>query len=168
VPLLAARARAALTPTAVDVHETRVLVAIASIAAGVVHAVVVPVHLGEGWAHGAFFVAAATFQFAWAIALLQRPARTILRVGMWSAVGIAAVWLASRTVGVPIGPDAWSPEPVGALDLATTYTELVMAAGCALLLRDADAWRLRVFRGIALTLVVLTLTAAFLGSGHHH
>jgi hypothetical protein len=165
---LAARARAAVAPTAVELHETRSLVAICAIAAAVVHAVVVPAHVAEGWAHVAFFVVVAAFQFGWAVALLRAPSARLLRAGIWASLAVAGVWLVSRTVGVPVGPEAWTPEPVGALDLATTYTEVLTAAGCGLLLRGADAWRLQVFRGLALTLVVLTLTAAFLGSGHHH
>ncbi|HLM50785.1 MAG TPA: hypothetical protein VK279_09575 [Solirubrobacteraceae bacterium] len=167
--LAAARARVAGTPTEVELHETALLLGVVSITAGLVHAVVVPDHAGEGLAHGAFFVAAAAFQLGWAAALLGRVAvRATLRVGIAGNLAIVAVWALSRTVGVPVGPDAWTPEAVGALDLLATYDELLLAAGSALLLAGTDAWRLKVVRGMALVLAVATLTALFGGAGHHH
>src|SRR4051812_15283493 len=167
VPLLAARARVAVVPIEVDLQETRALLAIGSIAAAVVHAAVVPEHLGEGWAHAAFFVVVAALQLGWALALLRRPSRTLLRVGVGLGFAVAAVWALSRTVGVPVGPRAWRPEAVGPVDLLTTYTELLTAGGCLLLLRGADAWRLRLLRGMLLLVVVLTLTAVFTVAHRH-
>jgi hypothetical protein len=39
-------------------------------------------------------------------------------------VGVIAVWLASRTVGLPIGPWAGTAEQVGESDVIATLTEL--------------------------------------------
>jgi hypothetical protein len=46
-------------------------------------------------------------------------------------VGLAAViglWLASRTIGLPVGPEPWTPEAVGTADIVCTALEAVVVA----------------------------------------
>jgi hypothetical protein len=62
----------------------------------------------------------------------------------------------SRTVGVPIAPRPWVPEPVGLADTVSSIAELVVAVGAAAALL---APRLAVARR-ALTLLVPVLLAA--------
>ena len=38
------------------------------------------------------------------------------------------VWAVSRTTGLPVGPDPWMPEALGALDLLATGLEIVLIA----------------------------------------
>ena len=61
-------------------------------------------------------------------------------VPAWLWLGIAgnalimAAYVASRTVGLPFGPDLHSPEAVGALDVMSCVLEFGLIAGCAALL----------------------------------
>jgi hypothetical protein len=66
--------------------------------------------------------------------VLWRPSRLWLWLGLVGNALIIAVYLASRTTGLPIGPDAGSPEPAGGLDVVSTVLELALVAGCAALL----------------------------------
>jgi hypothetical protein len=100
--------------------------AVLSVGAGVIHAAVVPEHLAEEWAFGAFFILAAAFQIAWAILVVVRPSAIVASIGAVANGAIIAVWALSRTIGLPIGPEAWMPEPVSTLDVAATLMELLL------------------------------------------
>jgi hypothetical protein len=47
--------------------------------------------------------------------------------------GLIAIWVASRTIGLPIGPHVWMPEPLMAPDVTATVLELLLVAGALLL-----------------------------------
>jgi hypothetical protein len=89
--------------------------------------------------------------------------------GAVSAVGalgngaVAAVWIASRTTGLPIGPDAGEPEPLGVKDVLATADELVCAAIVALLLAGAAV---RWLIPSAWMLTAASLVGAILPGGH--
>lgn len=100
----------------------------ASIAAGVIHAAVVPEHLGEDLSFGIFFIASAIFQVTWAIAILVRSSAGIYAAGALANGAMIAIWLASRTTGLPVGPEPWVAEAIGGLDVAATALELVLVA----------------------------------------
>jgi len=51
------------------------------------------------------------------------------------------VWLVSRLTGLPLGDDAWTPEPVGAPDLIATGLELLAVIGAYGLLSERWAAR---------------------------
>ena len=51
-----------------------------------------------------------------------------LPVGMVANGAMVAVWAVSRTTGLPVGPDPWMPEALGALDLLATGLEIVLIA----------------------------------------
>lgn len=108
-----------------------VLSALGSVVAGAIHAVVVPEHLEEWWLFGAFFIACAIFQFAWAVAVLTSPTRAVLLLGIVGNAAMVAIWAASRTAGLPLGPEPWMSEPVGALDLVATGLELFIVGAAA-------------------------------------
>jgi hypothetical protein len=103
-----------------------ILPAILSIGAGVIHAAVVPEHLAEEWSFGAFFILVAVFQIAWAIAVVLRPSAIVATTGAVANGAIVALWALSRTIGIPIGPEAWTPEPVSTLDVAATLMEVLL------------------------------------------
>jgi hypothetical protein len=50
-------------------------------------------------------------------------------------LGVVAVWLVSRTVGLPIGPWAGTPEQIGVSDVIVTLTELVFVAVVSTIVR---------------------------------
>jgi hypothetical protein len=112
----------------------RLVVALFSLGAGVVHAVVIESHFSEYWLFGVFFAVLAFLQAAWALAVILRPSRRLL---IWGAVGngiVVAVWLITRTLGVPLGPEAGSTEAVGFVDAAATVFEVLLVAGVGALL----------------------------------
>jgi hypothetical protein len=110
----------------------RLALATASIAAGLIHAIVVPHHLEESTVLGTAFVATAIFQIAWATpATIRLDART-LNVGVAVNGAVVTAWIASRTVGFPFGPHAWLAEPVGAVDATATILELLLIIGATL------------------------------------
>jgi len=102
--------------------------ATASLGAGVIHAAVVPEHLEETWLFGGFFIACAVFQFVWAVVVVGSPSPGVYRLGMVANGAMVAVWAVSRTTGLPVGPDPWMPEALGALDLLATGLEIVLIA----------------------------------------
>jgi hypothetical protein len=55
--------------------------AVASATAGVIHATVCPSHFQESDLYGVFFLRAAAGQLGFAVVVLGRPSRTLLRAG---------------------------------------------------------------------------------------
>lgn len=107
-----------------------------SMLAGALHLIAGPEHVEQWWAYGLFFFAAAAFQVAYGLALATQG---IEAWGGWDQVrgrvyigGIAAtlailgLWLASRTVGVPVGPLAFQPEGVGVFDATSKLVEATL------------------------------------------
>lgn len=87
-----------------------------------IHASVVAEHFGEDPLLGWFFVAVMILQVGWAALLLGRPSHLLLTAGALGNALLMGVWVLTRTVGIPIGPDAGTAESVGLLDaLATTF-----------------------------------------------
>src|SRR5436190_13617393 len=78
-----------------------------SIVAGAIHAVAAPPHFAETWARGAFFLVLAAFQLAWGALVYARPSSRALRVGAAVNLLVIGVWIGSRAVGAPFGPDQW-------------------------------------------------------------
>src|SRR5260370_11990484 len=65
---------------------------------------------------------------------MWRPSRWWLWLGVAGNALILLVYVASRTVGLPIGPDVSHAEPAGALDIVSVILEVALIAGCAALL----------------------------------
>ena len=103
-----------------------VVVATLSVAAAGVHFAVIQQHLGESALFGVLFLALAWFQAVWPILYIVRRSTWLGWIGMLINVGAIAVWIWSRTVGLPIGPEPGRPEPIGALDLAATGMEIAL------------------------------------------
>ena len=107
---------------------SRRLCAAALFVTAVIHLAVVPEHAREWPAAAAFFVLLTAVEVGLAVAVLSRTSRTLLLAGAAISVMSAALWAASRTVGLPIGPEAFSPEAVAAPDLIATALEVFAAA----------------------------------------
>lgn len=124
-----------------------------SVAAGAIHLALAPEHLRHWWVFGTFFLAVGAFQLAYALAVLWRPTWPVALVGIGTNVTVVLIYVASRTVGLPIVPPAPDgaaeghgaseeaaaeglgasgeaaggfTESVGAVDLATTAAELAL------------------------------------------
>jgi hypothetical protein len=137
--------------------------------AAAIHVVASAGHFGEWWLFGLFFAGLATWQAVWGVLLYREPSEAALITGAGVNVGVALLWLGTRTVGLPIGPDRWTPESIGALDIAATVDELSIAAlGLAL---ASAAWRRRIgakpVEWVVLALLIASGVALMAG-GHHH
>ena len=150
--------------------DTVPLTAGLSLTAGLIHAVMSAGHFEEAFLFGCFFVAAAVFQITWGVALYRSDGRAWLRTGALVNLGVVLVWLLSRTVGLPIGPEPWTPESVGVVDVVVGVDELLLA-GLALgvLAPRRVARRLAVGATWAAgSACVLSLTALLVAGGHYH
>ena len=140
--------------------------------AGVIHIVASVEHVGAEWALGAFFllVGAGQMLAAWAIYRDAQDMRMLTAIAL-ASVGVALLWIFSRTTGLPFGPDAGEVAKAGVADTVATLQELGLAAIVALVAWRGErpvAW-LSGAMGLRLTFAVLSLTLmmAALG-GHEH
>lgn len=109
--------------------QALVTLAMLSVAAGVIHAVAMVDHFDHYWLYGVFFLVITYAQALWGIWVYRHPqSRRVLAAGAAGNLAIVAVWIVSRTVGVPVGPDTWSPERIGAMDVVATVDQLALAA----------------------------------------
>src|SRR5579859_4188141 len=109
---------------------------LAALSAGcaAIHFAVVFEHFHKYVLYGVFFLIISWAQAIWAAVVLWRPSRPWLWLGIAGNAIIVLAYLASRTTGLPFGPDKAHTEPFGALDLVSTAMELALIAGCAALL----------------------------------
>lgn len=160
--------------------QTAAMACAISVAAGIIHAVAMVDHFGHSRLYGAFFLFVTYFQVLWAIWVYRRPGdRRLLLSGAIVSIAICAVWLVSRTTGIPFGPEAWKPERIGAMDIVATLDQLVLASlATTILARDGQltggvARRLTWLAGapavrLGFMLCSASLFSILLGSHHHH
>lgn len=116
--------------------------AVLSIGALLAHAIDAPDHLREWWGYSTFFVVVGAFQFFYAFLLLLQPwrydesgaprpdalryGRGYFMLGIVLAASVPAVYLVSRTTGLPfLGPEA-AAEPVTVLSLLPVAEDAVL------------------------------------------
>jgi hypothetical protein len=123
--LLASRSDGERAP-GYDARETVLVLAAAVVFIdGLIHVGAAVDHFAEFPLYTFTFASLATVQIGWSVLLLRRPSPAILLVGCAFTTGVIALWIASRTIGVPIAPRPWVPEGVGIADLIETLGELV-------------------------------------------
>lgn len=108
--------------------------AVLSIAAGGLHFMAGPGHVAEWWVYGLFFFGAAAVQTGYGLVLWtqgiqvgggwQAVRQRVYGLGIVLTLAIIALWAVSRTIGVPVGPEAFEPEGIGWLDLSSKAVEL--------------------------------------------
>ena len=107
----------------------RIGVAACLMGAAVVHSTVVEHHYAAWPLAGAFFLLLQISQTVLAVATLLLWGRTTATAVVLLSSLALGVWLMSRTVGLPVGPEAFSrPEAVGAADLACCLLEVAAVA----------------------------------------
>lgn len=93
---------------------------------GLIHDQAAVWHLDEYVPFAIAFAVLAAIQFAWGAAVYWCPRPWLLGAGAALSLGVAAVWVASRTTGLPIGPEPWEPERIGLADVIATADEAVL------------------------------------------
>jgi hypothetical protein len=117
----------------------RALLASLSLAAGVIHLAMVPVH-AEHSADAIGFAVAGWLQILLAIGLLVRPGRFMLQAAVAVNAVVLALWVWSRTAGLPFGGASGVVEDVGLIDgLAALFAGGVVVGAVVLLARPGIA-----------------------------
>jgi hypothetical protein len=174
----AEQARDVDTDVARDVAS---MLAALSMGAAVIHLAAAPSHYLELGDLGTGFVVAAAFQAGWAVAA-RGPAltRRIAWLGLIGDSAIVIAWAWTRTLGLPVGHGAGSPEPIGLPDAVATAFEVLIVG--ALLMRLTGAGQrlarrfppartlvpLTVIPVVGLCLVMTSLAAVAIASGQDH
>src|SRR5919199_1158753 len=133
--------------------------------AGAIHASVVEEHYREWVLEGLFFVALAAVEALLAVALAAGPATAAYRAAIALSLGTVALWTVSRTLGVPVGPQPWVPEPVGRADAIATLLELTTATVLAPLVLPAPGRAMTAVAVAVVTMAATALTAFALAPG---
>ena len=116
--------------------DARILAGALSAVAGLIHVKATVDHAGHYWLFGVLFGAVALGQIGLAVALWRTQVSDgVLVAGMVVTLGVVAVWLVSRTVGLPIGPWAGTAEQAGVSDAIATLTELIFIAVVSMIVR---------------------------------
>jgi len=151
--------------------------AVVSVGAAAIHFAMAGDHLREHVLFGAFFVVVAWLQALWAVGIVAVPSPRLLTAGTVGNLVVVAVWIVSRTWGIPFGPTPGRPEAASSVDLAATALEVVIAVGCTFVVRtEARGARSPVtgptavatatgLAGLAVAMVTLAISAA---PGHDH
>jgi hypothetical protein len=127
---------------ALDTRREQAVTLLAALSwlAGLIHFAVAPAHFEEWAPFAVCFAVAGLLQVGWAAAFFRAPSFAALGWNALLAGGLIFVWLLSRTVGLPVGPDAGTPEAVGLADVGATAAEAVLVAA-ALFWRHGEAPR---------------------------
>jgi len=137
--------------------------ALAAGSAALIHVMAASHHFAEWWLFGAGFVVMALLQGACALGLERSSRRLAPLAAVVVNAAIVLLWLWSRTLGLPFGPDAGEPEAIGIADALCTLTELVLIGGALALQRGAsERWLSR----WSLAAVAFALAGAATGFGH--
>ena len=133
-----------------------------SAGAGAIHFAVIQSHYEEYWAFGVFFATAAWLQILWAMWVVARPGRGAAITGIAINGAITGVWIVSRTVGIPFGPEPGVAEAVEFVDVAATSLQVLSILGCLGLLSTGATGRAVARRALVSSTLVLGLSVAVL------
>ena len=150
-----------------------VLIAAALCTAGaaVIHFAVTQSHFDEWWGFGVFFFVAGWVQLLWAAVAVRVYSRALVAVGLVGNATVVVLWLVTRTVGLPFGPEPGSAEALGWSDGIASGFELVAALCClVVLVRPVGVLRLHapptLVGAATASLTTIGLLAAAGGHGH--
>jgi FtsP/CotA-like multicopper oxidase with cupredoxin domain len=141
-----------------------------TVGGGVIHLAVVREHLDEYLLFGLFFIGVGLGQIMAGPLLLLRPSRRVAMGVALSSLALVALWLVSRTVGLPLGPEPWQPEEIGLSDITCVVLEGVAGAvATALVVRGRRPRRRRLVRtplaAAPVVLLATVLTVVGVGTG---
>jgi hypothetical protein len=168
-----AAAEAARPSTTVR-DAARDIAAVATLGAAVIHFAFAPAHFDDQTSHGMFFVVVGWAQLlgAAALAFRWRPQRRWLLGTAALNLAVAALWLLTRTAGLPDEP----AEPVGFPDALASALEVVAATAAVAValgwLVDRTVQRPSLaITGLPTIAIVAVVTASVVpsvGGGHSH
>jgi hypothetical protein len=116
--------------------DARHLLVVSLVASAAIHVAVIPEHVVEWRAAGLFFASLTAGELFVAGALLARPRRPdVLYAAAAISIGPLLLWLYSRTIGLPFGPEPGAPEGVGVPDCMACALEVISLVAVVLLLR---------------------------------
>jgi len=124
-----------------------------------IHTSVMDEHINEWLPIGLFFLAISLVEGLLAVALITVPTPKVSKLAIGVSLGTVALWLLTRTVGIPIGPMAWNAEPFGRADTLSSALELVTAV---VLLGPVTALVITRKRALSYALAALIVAAATL------
>ena len=104
-----------------------------SMATALIHFAVIDQHWAVYWLYGAFFILVGSAQLGWALAITAVPGRWLLWSGVAGNALVVLTWIVTRTAGNLVGP-ATTPERAGFGDLVATVMQVLIVAGCLVLL----------------------------------
>jgi len=169
------QARSATDASSAERSERTMLLVVLAAAAGLIHAKALIDHAPHYWLFGVFFGVLAYAQVGWAWLVYRRPDEQ--RWLMPAAIGslaVVALWIVTRSVGLPFGPWAGRPEQLAITDITASLTELVLAGLIVAMLRPTGrvAARLRWLDGancvrVGSMLIALSLLAVLVGDHTH-
>lgn len=106
---------------------------------GLLHIVATPLYFGQWLGYGMAFFLVAVLQVIYSMVLaVNPPNRPVLWVGIVGNALIIAIWIVTRTVGVPVGPMSGEVLPVEWLDGLTQVLEVTQIVHLAVLLYQFD------------------------------
>jgi hypothetical protein len=100
-------------------------------AAGFLHLAVAAEAFIQHAPFGALFISVGVAQLGWAALVAVCGLSRWLLIAATANTIVVVTWIVSRTLGVPIGPQAGVPEPVGSVDSLTTACELALVSWVA-------------------------------------
>lgn len=164
------------TGTTTDSHLAARAAAIASLGAAVIHFAVTPEHWRDWLPSGLFFASMAVFQLIWALLAWTRPPAALLAIGAVANAASVALWVLTRTAGMPFGPHAGVPEGVQGASICALLLEcyVVMGAVWALHRRNHTETIPDLGRGLVLlganAVIALAVVAGVVSGlqGHDH
>jgi hypothetical protein len=145
-----------------------------ALAAGTIHLVATAQHLDTTWTLPVFFAVVGVAQLYVAWAIYRRPGdRRMLVAAAAGSAAVGLLWLVSRTVGLPFGPEE-GRSTIGVSDTLASLQEFAFAAIALAIVRAPEAAERRLAwlgspMGLRLTFMFLSamLFSAALG-GHKH
>jgi hypothetical protein len=138
----------------------RGITAVTALAAGAIHLAQVGVHLEEGWIFAGFFLVVGTIQVVAAVLLLRAWPAMWSWFGIVGSAGVIAIWVVSRTFGLPFGLEPGQAEALGTPDAAASLCEAITVVVLAVWLKDRSAARGGI-GDVAAVLVVASLGVAW-------
>lgn len=127
----------------------RSFAAIGFLAGGLIHLAQVVLHLAEGLVFAGFFILVGALQLGAAVALVRARRRRWYWLGIAGSGATIAIWLVSRSLGLPFGAEPGSAEAIGIADAAASLVEGISIVALLLWLRHATPGRDRLAYSVA-------------------